>query len=281
MSRHRLILIEGVPGSGKTTLAGDVQRLLATRGVPVRLVIEGDLNHPADYEMVAHYTAQDFEGLLTRYPEERAVLETGVEVIGDDRFIPFRLLEQRASPPLSVGLLDELARHDVYETPLPATYCRLAIDRWARFVAKAQAAPEVVILESCFLQNPLTVLLAKHNVAPEEAAEHLRRLAETVAPLDPLLIYLWQPDTRATLEHAARERPADWLNFVVGYVTRQAWGQANGVRGFDGMVAFYEMRKALELYVLPDLGIDTLDVNNTDKAAALPIVAARLKGAKP
>lgn len=281
MRRHKLILIEGVPGSGKTTLASHVQRHLAAHGVPTRLVIEGDLDHPADFEMVAHYTAQDFEALLARYPDERGVLEAGAEAIGDDRFVPFRLLEQRASPPLSVGLLDELARHDVYETPLPATYCRLAIDRWARFVAKAQAAPEVVILESCFLQNPLTVLLAKHNVAPEEAAEHMRRLAETVAPLDPLLVYLWQPDTRATLEHAARERPADWLNFVVGYVTRQAWGQANGVRGFDGMVAFYEMRKALELYILPDLCIDTLDINNTNKSVALPRVTERLNGTKP
>ena len=281
MGRHKLILIEGVPGSGKTTLAGHVQRHLAAHGEPTRLVIEGDLNHPADFEMVAHYTAQDFETLLARYPDERGVLEAGVEAIGDDRFIPFRLLAVRASPPLSEGLLDELARHDVYETPLPATYCRLAIDRWARFVAQAQAAPEVVILESCFLQNPLTVLLAKHNVAPEEAAGHMRRMAETVAPLDPLLVYLWQPDTRATLEHAARERPADWLNFVVGYVTRQAWGQANGARGFDGMVAFYEMRKALELYILPDLGIETLDVNNTKKSVALPLVAERLNGAKP
>ena len=82
---------------------------------------------------------------------------------------------------------------------------------------------------------------------------HLQRLAATVHPLDPLLVYLWQPDTRATLKRAAAVRPTEWLDFVIGYVTGQAWGSAAGQAGFDGMVAFYEMRKAIELAALPDL----------------------------
>lgn len=278
MRPRKLILIEGVPGSGKTTLAGDVRAVLKMRGVPTRLVLEGDLEHPADFEMVAHYSAADFESLLNQYPESRATLEAGVEALGDDRFVPYRRLAQQAASALSSGLMDELARHDVYETPLPSTYCRLALERWARFVESANAAPEVVILESCFLQNPLTVLLAKHNVAPEAATAHLRHLAATVAPLDPLLIYLWQPNTRATLEHVARERPTDWLTFVIGYVTGQAWGQSTGAHGFGGMVAFYEMRKALELAALPELGIQTLAIENTDRAVSLPAVAAHLDG---
>ncbi len=279
MRRCNLILIEGVPGSGKTTLAAAIAGQLTAAGVPTRLVLEGDLNHPADYEMVAHYNALDFADLLRRFPEASGVLARHVEIQGDDRFVAYRRLAQQGAG-LDDAVLAELAQHDVYETPSPETYGRLAIQRWERFVAEVQGGP-VVILESCFLQNPLTVLLAKHNLAPAPAVAHLQRLAAAVRPLDPLLVYLWQPDTRATLEHAAAERPADWLNFVIGYVTGQAWGRATGQAGFDGMVAFYEMRKTLELDALPRLGIPTLAVENSDQTAALPAVLAHLEVGAP
>ena len=217
--------------------------------------------------------------LLRRFPEASDVLARHVEAHGDDRFIAYRRLAQQGAG-LDDAVLTELAQHDVYETPSPETYGRLALERWERFVAEAQRGP-IVILESCFLQNPLTVLLAKHNLAPAPAVAHLQRLATAVRPLDPLLVYLWQPDTRATLEHAAAERPTDWLNFVIGYVTGQAWGRATGQAGFDGMVAFYEMRKMLELDALPRLGIPTLAIKNDDKTIALPAILAYLMEGAP
>ena len=276
MPACQLILIEGVPGSGMTTLASAVRDLLAADGVPTRLVLEGDPEHPADFEMVAHYPRSAFNDLLTRHPEAGAALTTHGEIIGDDCFVPYRRIALTDGRALPDELFAELAAHDVYETQSPATYCRLALERWARFAEAARVAPEVVILESCFLQNPLTVLLAKHNVEPAFATEHLKRLAAAVAPLMPLLVYLWQTDTRATLEQVARERPTEWLDYVIGYVTGQAWGRATGARGFDGMVAFYEMRKALELQTLPELGIAGLAVENADKSAGLTAVAEYL-----
>ncbi len=276
MRACRLILIEGVPGSGKTTLAGAIRDRLAAEGAPTRLVLEGDLAHPADFEMVAHYTRVDFDALCERHPQAQAALTAQVEIVGDDCFVPYRRLALTDAQALSDALFAELASHDVYETPSPDTYCRLALERWERFVAVARKAPEVTILESCFLQNPLTVLLAKHNVAPETAERHLRRLVDAVTPLNPLLVYLRQTDTRATLDRVARERPIEWLNYVIGYVTGQAWGRATGAQGFDGMVAFYEMRKALELAMLPRLELASLSVDNTDKSAGLAAVAARL-----
>lgn len=46
MRMTKLILVEGLPGSGKSTTAHTVARLLADRGVPVRWWYEEEVNHP-------------------------------------------------------------------------------------------------------------------------------------------------------------------------------------------------------------------------------------------
>lgn len=49
----KLILIEGLPGSGKSTTARLVHEILMQKGIESELFCEGDLDHPADYESVA------------------------------------------------------------------------------------------------------------------------------------------------------------------------------------------------------------------------------------
>jgi thymidylate kinase len=49
----KLIVVEGIPGSGKTTTANFIKELLDERNISNQLFLEGDLNHPADFESVA------------------------------------------------------------------------------------------------------------------------------------------------------------------------------------------------------------------------------------
>ncbi len=46
MRQTKLILVEGLPGSGKSTTAHALARLLAGRRVPVRWWYEEEINHP-------------------------------------------------------------------------------------------------------------------------------------------------------------------------------------------------------------------------------------------
>lgn len=281
MRASRLILVEGVPGSGKTTLAANIRAYLDARAFPSRLYSEGDLDHPADFESVAYFSCANYDALISRYAEYRDLLAEQTASRGDDRFVAYRKLERAHGQAIPADLIDELARHDVYETPEPETYCRLALERWQDFAAQAAESSQITIMECCFLQNPLTVLLGKHNVSVETAARHIRAMSDTARSLRPLLIYLWQRDTRATLERVAKERPQAWLDFLVGYFTGQGWGKAAGLKGFDGVVAFYEMRKAVELDLLRDLPLSSLVVDNSalDWAASQGQVMAFLDGA--
>ena len=64
MHNSRLILVEGIPGSGKTSTATFIQKWLDEHGFANRLYLEGDLDHPADYELVAYFPRAEYQQFL-------------------------------------------------------------------------------------------------------------------------------------------------------------------------------------------------------------------------
>jgi hypothetical protein len=97
--------------------------------------------------------------------------------------------------------------------------------------------------------------------------------------MDPLLVYLDAGDPATVLEAAAAERPAEWLELVIGYHTEQGYGLARGLRGFDGLVEFMRHRREVELDLLPSLPVRTLrlDVSGRDWTARYADLVAFLE----
>ncbi|MFZ0546810.1 MAG: hypothetical protein WAM60_15295 [Candidatus Promineifilaceae bacterium] len=247
----KLILVEGLPGSGKTTTATLIAGYLEQRGKETALFLEGDLNHPADFESVACLNGQEFATLKSRFPDDAPFLEQHLTREGDDYLFRYRLLEQNY-PHLSPNLIDALAQFEIYELPVPK-FQRLLQDRWQRFAEKAAAGSTTYVFECCFLQNPITMLMARHNETAENTQRFILELAEIVKSLSPRLLYLLQADIQAAVEQVARERPQAWLDFVMAYHTQQGHGKAQGWQGFEGLINFYKMRQAIELSLLPNL----------------------------
>jgi len=245
MPPTQLVLVEGVPGSGKTTTAQFVHDWLERNGFRPRLFLEGDLDHPADYESVACLTYIEYARLLEKYPAQRSFLDQHATLLRGEYFLPYRKMANQYGDQLPDGLIDDLAHYEIYELPVEK-HRRLAAEHWQDFTTWALAGDATFIFECCYLQNPLTTLLAKHNLDVADATGYVLRLAEITRPLEPLLIYLDPPDIRGTIEKAARNRPKEWRDYVIGYITGQAWGAANRQVGFDGMVHFYEMRHDVE-----------------------------------
>lgn len=247
----KLILVEGLPGSGKTTTAVFIANWLQVRGVDTAVFLEGDLNHPADFESVAYLDRQEYVELLAQFPAEADFLQSQVIQEGEGYFFPYRALQQ-SYPGLPELLINTLAQYEIYEQPVP-TFQRLLRRRWQRFVETAVTGNTTFIFECCFLQNPLTMLLGRHDEPIHVAEAFVLELADVVRGLRPCLIYLHPGEVRATLTRIAGERPSAWLDFVIAYHTQQGHGRAQGWQGFDGLVQFYEMRQTIELSLLPRL----------------------------
>ena len=271
----KLVIVEGIPGSGKTTAAQFIRDWLAQRGARTALYLEGDLDHPADYESVACLNESEYARLLEQFPtfqdllEQRAVLKDG------ERFLGYRKLQLEFGEQLPNGLIRQLANYEVYELPI-AKFQRLLLERWRAFAERAAQSDEVYIFECCFLQNPLTMYLGRHDEPIEAAQEHILQTAEIIASLDPILIYLHPGEAGETLRRVAQVRPQEWLDFVIAYHTQQGHGKAQGWQGFEGMVKFYEMRQSIELDMLTCLPWRSLLVPHVDWAQDQARISAYL-----
>ena len=277
----KLILIEGVPGSGKTSTARFVCDWLASQGRQTALFLEGDWNHPADYESVACLDENQFAALKDQFPAWADFLTQHARLDHGDWFISYRKLQHEHGGQAPEALFAALAQYEIYELPAEK-YQRLILLGWQNFTSRALAENQTYVFECCFLQNPLTTLLAHHNLPEAAVRQFVLELAEIIRPLQPVLIHLTQSDVENTLEKVRGERPQAWADFVTGYITGREYGQVHNLNGFAGIIQFYAARQALELELLPALPFLTLPVPDlADWAARYQIVTAGLLSVFP
>jgi len=272
----KLILIEGVPGSGKTTTARFVCDWLTGQGRRAALFLEGDWNHPADYESVACLDENQFAALKRRFPAWADFLKQHARPDHGEWFFSYRKLQHEHAEQMLGALFDALAQYEIYELPVEK-YQRLVRLGWQNFTTRALDEDQTYVFECCFLQNPLTTLLARHNLPEADARQFVLELAEIIRPLQPVLIHLTQSDVGNTLEKVRGERPQEWADFVTGYITGHEYGRTHNLNGFAGVTRFYAARQALELELLPGLPFSTVRVpDRADWAARYQIVTAGL-----
>ncbi|MCA1060109.1 hypothetical protein LCL96_14315 [Rossellomorea aquimaris] len=253
-----LIIVEGVPGSGKSTTAHFIKDHLEEKGVNVKLFQEGDTSHPADYESTACLNEDQFNDMIERFPEDRKVIEDVAEKKGELYFIRYRNLVNVDS-----ALVDALASKDVYELDLDR-FEEVSFDYWEEFV-DTDFGDEVYIFECCFLQNPFTKFIAMHNAEPKRLEDHLKKISSLIFPLNPLLIYFYQEDIGQSFQHVYEERSQEWRDFFTDYHVNQGYGKEIGLKGYQGLVEFLEMRRDLEMRILEGLPIRTVLIENGDK----------------
>lgn len=262
----RLILVEGSIGTGKSTTARLLARALSDRGTPARAVLEGDLEHPADLESVALLVADELDELLAEHPGWAGPLRAVTTGNAEGLLVAYGVLE-RDHGPVPERLAARLRARDAYELPL-AEHIRTRLARWEGFVAGVCARDEVWVLECCFLQNPLTVTLLRDDAPEDLLVGFVGDLARLAAPLSPVVVHLRADDVGEAFRAVMSERPAWWLDHVIGYYTGRGLGHRLGGTGVEGTVAVLRERASVEERVLDAVGV-----------AVLPCPAARGRGA--
>jgi hypothetical protein len=271
---RRLVLVEGLPGSGKTTTSRLIEDWARARHLPVQYFGEGRTDHPADLEQVAVLSDADLRQLRLAFPVEADSLAGAAERRDGYWIVRER---ERATWPESVRAF--LRTRDAYDGVVtPELHRRALLDSWRGFAEARATDPSIYVFECVLIQNPVCALLARFDQPAAVVEGHIGDLAGAVAEMDPLLVYLDAGDPEPVLRAAAAERPASWLDFVIQYHTEQGYGRAHGLRGFEGLVEFMRARRELELRMLQRVPIRTrlIDVSVRDRHAHREALTAAL-----
>ncbi|MGM0421058.1 MAG: hypothetical protein ACQEQG_08650 [Bacillota bacterium] len=261
--RTKLILIEGLPGSGKTTTARITQEILREKGVASKLYLEGNLDHPADYDGVAYFSEPEFQQLVDKFREDESILKEYTVKKPEGYFLFYAKAKRKYRDEFTPELRAEIFKNDIYELPL-ALNKELITKKWERFVEMAWSEEYTYIFDCCFVQNPITVSVIRSNSSAETAFTYINKLVHLVQDLNPLLIYLKQKDVEASLEKVLAERSPKWRESVISYYTGQGYGRAKGLKGKSGMIEVMKARKAMEVDIIERLDLESYQVDNSD-----------------
>jgi hypothetical protein len=263
MINTKLILIEGLPGSGKSTTAEITNDILKEWNVDTNLFLEGNVEHPADYEGGSYFSKTEFAQLLEQYHELQSILgKHAIERCSGFVLPQYKLKQELADKIVPDSLWDEIWNHDIYELPLEKNI-ELISDKWQRFVEQAVTGNQTYIFECCFIQNPVTIGMIKNGASQEVVMNYVKRLAEIIEPLNPVLLYVEQQDLSHSFKKAVQERPKEWSTGFMDYYTNQGYGKIHGAKGIEGTIAVLEGRKQLESVIFNALDINKVKIDNT------------------
>ena len=260
----RLIIVEGIPGSGKTTTAKRIRDWIDGKGMKPLLYLEDSSDHPVDLDNLSYFDEEQYQRFVEKYSDYQQTIEKVSEKSSDGYFVFYRQLHEMANEKIPEDLFAILYAHDAHDTLPPEKYRALLLERWRRFSAQALENEVLTIFECCFLQNPLTIFIGKHNHEVNEVKQLIFELAKIIEELNPILICLQGKSVRETIKRAVIERPQEWIDHVEAYITGQGYGKAHNLSGQEGIFHFYEMMQKTEAEIMGKLDWRILTVDNSE-----------------
>jgi len=265
--KNRLILVEGMPGSGKSTISTKIRDYLGHKGIDVVLYNEGDM-HPADMAWNALLTKEEYNNVINDNKEYENIIKKNSIFEEDYVIVAYARLGLHKD---ENELMKMFEAHEVYNGRVTSDrFKELHLKKWKKFAEQMKEDKnKIVIFECAFLQNHVNELLAIHEKDLDYIKEYLIELIETVREFDPKLIYLNQLSVKETLNRVAKERVSDnkelypnWIDMIIEYFERSNYGKHNNINGFDGLVRYFETRQAIELEAIKSLLIDNSIIYN-------------------
>lgn len=260
--KTKLIMIEGIPGSGKSTFAKRIADFHTNCGLKTNLYNEGGF-HPADLAWNACIPVESINRVLMPYESIRNEIDKNTHIEGDCAIISYTQVKTDDK-----AFFKEMEAREVYDGRVPFdVFSGLHCKRWSAFGNRAKEKNELTVFECVLLQNHVQELMLIHLADVEIMKTHINALIQTVAELSPVLIYLSQPNVRETIERVAKQRVfehGNWIDGFIHYIENTPYGKLHGIKGFDGVVQCLEERKHIEIEIIKSLPISSIILENPD-----------------
>jgi len=200
-----LILLEGLPGAGKSTNSGLLYRQFERHGYKTRWVHEMERPHPVLFFHEACLKMDEYKSWKARHNLADSTIQPIVQIRDENVGIDLQELAWHHQGFLSEAALVELQAKDVWKFTIEE-YMEAALEKWRYFARQIAQAPEqVVLLDSCIFQYQIfSFQLA--NASKQALEQFVQALWEIVMPLDPRLIFLYRASVDDAIEHLRQAR---------------------------------------------------------------------------
>jgi hypothetical protein len=115
--------------------------------------------------------------------------------------------------------------------------------RWEALAARLAGTKKIVIIECGFLQIVIDYHLLL-DLPMADAVEHVLAVEKLIAPLDPLLVLLYEDNVEHALRGILTDRTSAWAQYLVQIYGQSPYGQRNGISDYDGVIRAYVAARA-------------------------------------
>jgi hypothetical protein len=205
---HRLVIVEGIMGSGKSTTMRFIARNLEDSGLPALALHERTEPHP-------------------------------------------------------VRATDELEHwFEPWTDTTPQRLADRALARWAAFVGAIQRDSPIPVIDGQLFHGDLTHLLLM-GADSALLSDYVTALAAVIAPLNPLVVYLWQEDVEKAVRTVCAERGPEWVDYQLNWKLGGPYCVCKGYKGVEGLISLYRDYRKITDHLFHRLPLAKLAIENS------------------
>lgn len=134
--------------------------------------------------------------------------------------------------------------------------------RWRALAARLAGTKKIVLIECGFLQMVIDHHLLL-DLPMSDAAEHVLAVEKLIAPLDPLLVLLYEENVEASLRRILTDRTSAWAQYLVQLYRQSPYGRRNGICDYDGVMRAYATSRAEADAIVSRLGLRKLAIEKS------------------
>lgn len=213
MIDSRVILLEGMPSTGKTTNSRFIQIQLERQGIETEWIHEVAMPHPVLFFDEVGFTREEYRDFIKEYPMVTGLLDKISVVRENTVTVNLDLIQWHYKDQFDQAAYEALLQFDTWKFSIER-YKRFALDKWSHFARQVLHDPQkVYIVDSAIFQYQIFRFLFE-NKPFEELQSFVSQIEDIMKPLHPSLIFLYRENAEATIEYLEKDRGISYLEYL-------------------------------------------------------------------
>lgn len=212
MENTRLIMLEGLPGTGKSTNSFFLSTQLEREGKIVKWIHEVARPHPVLFFYEASLTYEEYHSFLKAHPQAEPILNQVAVFRKNTVGIDLLELEWNFINVIGINAFQALREYDVW-TFSRHKYANVALEKWGHFAENVLDKEAIYILDSSIFQYQIFSFLLK-NTPYDELEQFIQKLFAIIKPLNPNLIYFYRENIGDTINFLEQLRGTQFMENI-------------------------------------------------------------------